>query len=239
MVFVGHAWGQNFEVGAVKEIEKKIGYVFQKKELLAHALTHRSYAKINNERLEFLGDSILNFIVAELLFQRFPTAVEGQLSRLRASLVRGETLAAIAQAIDLGPHILLGPGEMRSGGEHRLSILADALEAVIAAIYLDAGLEVCREKIHTWFLEKIKEVSLDNINKDPKTQLQELLQSKQLALPTYELISVSGKEHAQVFIVECRVAILKESVKGLSSSRRRAEQSAAENTLMELKKHGY
>lgn len=221
----------------MNELEKKIGYTFKNKKLLDQSLAHRSFAKMNNERLEFLGDSILNFIIAEALYERFPTAVEGELSRLRASLVRGETLAKVSLNLDIGPHLLLGIGEMKSGGENRLSILADALEAIIAAIYLDSDLTVCRQQIYKWFADELNAVSLDKIIKDPKSELQEFLQSKQLPLPEYELIATTGKEHAQVFTVACHVALLKEAVIGQSSSRRKAEQTAAANTLNELKKH--
>lgn len=220
-------------------LEKKIGYEFQNKNLLANSIAHRSYAKSNNERLEFLGDSILNFVVADLLYHRFPQAVEGDLSRLRASLVRGDTLATVAVKLDIGPHLLLGVGEMKSGGENRTSILADALEAIIAAIYLDTGLEACRERIHEWLAEELAEVSPDKVTKDPKSQLQELLQAKQFPLPEYELISTSGKEHAQTFTIECRVPVLKKTVTGKSTSRRKAEQTAAANMLEELRNDGF
>ena len=218
----------------IKGLEKALGYSFQKTELLKKALAHRSYGKENNERLEFLGDSLLNFIIAEDLFNRFPKAVEGELSRLRATLVKGETLAKIALKLKLGPYLLLGSGELKSGGEHRNSILADALEAVIAAIYLDTGLEVCRQCVLAWLKEELAYVSPDRIIKDPKSTLQEYIQSRQLPLPEYRLVATSGKEHEQVFTVECLVALLDHSVVGVETSRRRAEQQAAANALMEL-----
>ncbi len=218
-----------------KKLEQRLGYEFKDRALLQRALAHRSYAKENNERLEFLGDSILNFIVAENLFTRFKGAVEGELSRLRAAVVKGETLAKVAVKLDLGPHLLLGAGEMRSGGEHRTSILADAVEAIIAAIYLDSNLECCRECIVAWFAEELAAVSPDRVMKDPKSTLQEYLQARQLPLPEYSLLETSGKEHAQVFTVVCRVALLKDPVQGISTSRRKAEQEAAKNVLLELK----
>ncbi|OGT31118.1 MAG: ribonuclease III [Gammaproteobacteria bacterium RIFCSPHIGHO2_12_FULL_35_23] len=221
-----------------KSLEKTIGYSFQQQELLKRALAHRSYGKQNNERLEFLGDSLLNFIVAEDLFKRFPDAVEGELSRLRATIVKGETLAKIALKLKLGSHLLLGSGELKSGGERRNSILADALEAIIAAIYLDAGLEICRERVLEWFVQELANISPDRIIKDPKSTLQEYLQSKQLPLPEYYLVATSGKEHEQIFTVECRVALLNHPVAGIETSRRRAEQQAASNALMELKIYG-
>ena len=217
------------------QLERKLDYIFNNRSLLNLALAHRSYAKKNNERLEFLGDSILNFVVAENLYARFPDALEGELSRLRASVVKGETLSKVALKLDLGPHLFLGSGEMRSGGESRNSILADALEAIIAAVYLDSDLIKASECILRWFEKELQEVSPDSLVKDPKSSLQELLQSKQLPLPIYELASTTGKEHEQVFTIECRVALLDKPVLGESTSRKRAEQKAAANVLAELK----
>jgi len=221
-----------------EKLEKTLGYTFNNADLIKQALSHRSCGKKNNERLEFLGDSLLNMMIAEALYQRFPQAMEGQLSRLRANLVRGETLAKVSMGFELGPHLLLGPGEMKSGGERRASILADTLEAIIAAIYLDSSFEVCRDRVLAWFSSYLAEVSPDNIVKDPKSTLQEYLQSRQLSLPEYELVETTGKEHKQQFKVACKVDLLTEPVEGMGSSRRRAEQQSAENVLEVLEKHG-
>lgn len=222
-------------VTMLNELEKKLGYTFNNKQLLEAALTHRSFGKENNERLEFLGDSILNFTIGEQLFNQFPTAAEGQLSRLRANLVRGETLTKVAKELELGPHLRLGTGEQKSGGEQRTSILADSVEAIIAAIYLDANMETCQQQILIWFKKYLNKVSLDRLEKDPKSELQEFLQSKQLPLPEYELINVSGKDHAQIFEVACKVAPLEEPMTAKNTSRRKAEQDAAAKTLSELR----
>lgn len=216
------------------QLETIIGYVFKDRSFLDRALAHRSYGKDNNERMEFLGDSILNFVVAENLFERFPLAVEGELSRLRAAIVKGETLAKISRDLDLGSYLLLGSGELKSGGTHRTSILADVVEAIIAAIYLDGGMEACRAQILTWFQQELDRVSPDKIMKDPKSLLQEYLQARQLPLPDYVLVKTLGKEHEQTFVVECRTVLLQDPIAGESSSRRKAEQQAAENVLKEL-----
>ncbi|MDE1460437.1 ribonuclease III [Spartinivicinus poritis] len=213
---------------------RKLGYSFEDESLLLLALTHRSYAGGNNERLEFLGDSIVNFIIAEALYQQFPQAKEGQLSRLRAKLVRGATLAKIAKEFGLGDYLRLGSGELKSGGFRRESILADALEALIGAIYLDNGLDTCRERVLAWFAPRLEKLSLDDTQKDPKTRLQEYLQAKQLALPVYEVVDIKGDAHDQTFTIECVVAGLAEKTKGIGSSRRGAEQEAARHALQQL-----
>lgn len=218
----------------ISGLERKLGYQFKDASLLQRALAHRSFGKNNNERLEYLGDSILNFLIAELLYQRFPDAVEGILSRLRANLVRGETLAKIAQRLNIGPHLLLGVGEMRSGGDNRDSILADSLEAIIAAIYLDSDINVCCERVLAWFAEEIEQISPDQIVKDPKSLLQEYLQGKQYPLPEYQLVAIRGKEHEQIFVVACKVTHLKQEVTAEGTSRRRAEQNAAALMLKQL-----
>lgn len=207
---------------------KRIGYGFRRPELLELALTHRSYSgKQNNERLEFLGDSLLNFIIGEALFERFPNAREGQLSRLRASLVKGTTLTKIAQTLELGPFLLLGPGELKTGGSRRDSILADSVEAIIGAIYLDGGMDVCRERVLEWFGPRLQTLSLDDTVKDNKTRLQEWLQGQKLPLPVYNILDVSGSSHAQSFVVECVVADVGLRFEGKGHSRRQAEQMAA------------
>lgn len=214
---------------------RRIGHEFRDPALLELALTHRSVGGANNERLEFLGDSIVNFVIGEALFKRFPAAREGQLSRLRAGLVKGQTLAVVAREFDLGECLRLGSGEMKSGGHRRDSILADALEGVIGAIYLDAGMDVARSRVLAWFGTRLEAIDLHNTQKDPKTRLQEFLQSRQQALPRYEVISVEGEAHAQTFSVECHVAMLTTSpTLGEGASRRIAEQQAAELALAQI-----
>lgn len=207
---------------------KRIGHGFQRPELLELALTHRSYSgKQNNERLEFLGDSLLNFIIGEALFERFPHAREGQLSRLRASLVKGTTLTKIAQTLELGPFLLLGPGELKTGGSRRDSILADSVEAIIGAIYLDGGMEACKARVLEWFGARLQTLSLDDTVKDNKTRLQEWLQGQKLPLPAYNILDVSGSSHSQSFVVECVVTDAGLRFEGKGHSRRQAEQMAA------------
>ena len=188
----------------------------------------------NNERLEFLGDSILSFVITSELYQRFQEASEGELSRYRASLVKGETLAAIARNFNLGDHIHLGPGELKSGGFRRDSILANALEAIIGAIYLDGGLEMAAKFILSIFEERLDAISTAASFKDPKTQLQEFLQSRKLPLPEYTVLTIEGHAHDQSFKVACRVAELDDATKGEGSSRRKAEQAAAKKALQLL-----
>lgn len=213
---------------------KALGHNFNNPELLTLALTHRSYGNNNNERLEFLGDSIINFVIAEELFQRFPLAREGQLSRLRARQVKGVTLAELAKEFNLGDYLRLGSGELKSGGFRRESILADALEAVIGAIYLDAGITQAKQRILDWFAPRLAKTSLKDTQKDPKTRLQEYLQAHQHPLPVYAVIQVEGQAHAQMFTVECSVQQLNYRPLGIGSSRRIAEQEAAAKVLQAL-----
>lgn len=213
---------------------KKLGYQFARAELLRAALTHRSAGKDNNERLEFLGDAILSFVVADELYHRFPGAAEGQLSRLRASLVRGETLAELARECALGDTLKLGSGELKSGGFRRDSILAGALEAVIGAVYLDGGYDVCRALVLGLYGERLNGVRLDDGVKDPKTRLQEYLQARGLPLPEYRVQAVTGKAHDQHFTMECLVSGLDGPVVGTGGSRRKAEQDAARQALARL-----
>lgn len=217
------------------QLMDKIKYDFTDVSLLSTALSHRSCGKTNNERLEFLGDSLVNFIAAHELFKRFPSAQEGELSRLRAFLVRGETLAAIAKEFNLSQYIRLGSGELKSGGAYRVSILADAVEAIIGAMFLDSDLETCYAKVAEWYQERIDGLSLEEVYKDPKSLLQELVQAKQLPLPEYHLVKIVGKEHQQKFIIECFVKLLDKPCKGEGTSRRRAEQAAANAVLEELR----
>jgi ribonuclease-3 len=215
-------------------LEHSIQYQFQRPELLQLALTHRSVSgKTNNERLEFLGDSIVNLVVAELLFERFKFAKEGQLSRLRAELVSGESLAQVARDIGVGEYLQLGVGELKSGGFRRTSILADAMEAIIGAIYLDAGMEASQRCIKLWFEPRLANLTLE-IPKDAKTRLQEYLQSRQMTLPVYEVVSVVGEAHDQYFEVICHVEGVGLPGEGEGSTRRKAEQMAAEDVLQKL-----
>jgi ribonuclease III len=211
----------------------KISHLFKDKALLKLALSHRSSGKINNERLEFLGDSILGFIIAEVLYQRFPQASEGELSRLRAGFVKKHTLADIARELLLGDHLILGSGEAKSGGANRDSILADSLEAMVSAIYLDAGLNACRKEVLSWFSSRLQQLESNETipQKDAKTRLQEYLQSKQMALPEYVVSELEGKDHEQQFTVSCKVDLFKKEFQGHGTSRREAEQQAAMKIL--------
>jgi len=213
---------------------RTLGYNFKDPQLLQAAVTHRSAGGQNNERLEFLGDAVLGYIVADWLYTLFPDANEGQLSRLRASLVKKETLADIARSVAVGDYLRLGSGELKSGGFRRDSILADALEAILGGIVLDSGFEACRACVQRLFSSKIHQLSVLDELKDPKTRLQEYLQSRKLDLPVYEVTKVTGKSHNQQFYVECRVAGTQQSCQGKGSSRRRAEQAAAAGMLGRL-----
>ena len=218
----------------MEKLEYRLGYHFNDPELAQLALTHRSCGNKNNERLEFLGDSIVNFVIAEMLYAKFPHAKEGQLSRLRACLVRGITLAEIARELTLGDFLFLGVGEMKSGGHRRDSILADVLEAIIGALFLDGGTGCCRERISHWFSSRIASSSItDQRNKDPKTRLQEWLQGQQLPLPEYKLVKVTGQAHDQMFYVQCCVKGFEPFI-GESNSRRGAEQNVAQQALSEI-----
>ncbi len=215
-------------------LEKSLHYRFNDAELLAQALTHRSANGRNNERLEFLGDAVLDFVISESLFALRPGASEGDLSRLRASLVKDTSLAGIATDLGLGEHLILGSGERKSGGHRRRSILADALEALFGAVYLDAGFEAAKELIERVFTKRLDELPDAEELRDPKTRLQEWLQARKLALPVYALEEVSGKAHAQTFSVSCTVSELSQTSAGVATSRRKAEQEAARNMLQLL-----
>ncbi|MEJ2552841.1 MAG: ribonuclease III [Gammaproteobacteria bacterium] len=217
-----------------ERLQELLGYQFSRRELLETALTHRSFAKANNERLEFLGDGVLNFVAAQLLYQRFPKADEGQLSRLRAHLVKGATLAAVARTFHLGDFLHLGPGERKSGGFRRDSILAGALEAVIGAVFLDGGFEQARGFINAIYRERLASLSLEQGSKDPKTRLQEFLQGRGLPLPEYRVLSAAGDAHNQLFQVECSVAAADIRTQGSGANRRAAEQGAALRALAAL-----
>lgn len=214
---------------------KKLGYHFNNPELLEDALSHRSFrGNKNNERLEYLGDSALNFVIASALFQQNARAREGELSRLRANLVRGETLTDLAKEFELGKYLRLGPGELKTGGAQRKSILADAMEAVIGAIYLDGGLQACEKCILRWYETRLENVETLPDLKDPKTRLQEYLQARKFHLPDYTVLKIEGPAHQQVFTVECKLHGLPNKAIGEGSNRRCAEQEAAMKILTEL-----
>ncbi|WP_197722044.1 ribonuclease III [Sulfuriflexus mobilis] len=217
-------------IASLDKLIRHLDYRFGDEGLLETALTHRSVTQNNNERLEFLGDAVLGMVIAEELFRRFPSASEGELSRLRASLVKGDTLAEVARSFELGDVIRLGQGELKSGGFRRKSILADAFEAILGAIYLDGGFENCRRIILKHFSSRIAMTSPETALKDPKTRLQEYLQASQQALPDYEVVDIAGEAHAQTFTVECRVEG-EQAVRAQGSSRRKAEQAAASKIL--------
>ena len=215
-------------------LQRTLGHEFADPQLLVTALTHRSAGGTNNERLEFLGDSIVNHIIAEALYQRFPRAREGELSRMRASLVKGDTLAALGRELGLGEYLLLGPGERKSGGFRRGSILADAVEAVAGAVLLDGGTEPCRACVLRWFGSRLDSPAVGEAGKDAKTRLQEYLQGRGNPLPEYPLLAVEGEHHAQQFTVACHVARPQLVAEGHGNSRRRAEQAAAREALQRL-----
>ncbi|MCQ9616878.1 ribonuclease III [Paenalcaligenes niemegkensis] len=211
----------------LKKLEQVIGYQFQNPALLEQAITHRSHSSQHNERLEFLGDSVLNFVVASLLYKRFVRVDEGDLSRLRANLVKQATLADIAQRMALSDYLRLGEGELKSGGFKRPSILADALEAVFGAVYLDGGFESAESVVARQFDPLLVDVDPKTLGKDPKTLLQEMLQGRRLDLPLYIVIATHGAAHSQVFDVECRIEKLDITVQASGNGRRAAEQAAA------------
>jgi ribonuclease-3 len=215
----------------LKQLETALGYAFQQPALLRQSLTHRSYSAEHNERLEFLGDSVLNCVIAGLLFRNYPKLKEGDLSRFRASLVRQESLAEVARTLGLGGCLLLGEGEMKSGGAQRASALADALEAVIGAILLDGGFDAARDVTERLYQEQVARIDPTSTGKDAKTVLQELLQGRHLPLPRYALLRTRGEAHQQEFDVECCVPDLDVKSEGVGNSRRMAEQRAAEQVI--------
>lgn len=219
---------------AINVLLKKLDYSFNDIELLNEALTHRSYAAKNNERLEFLGDGILNFVIAHELFKQYPDVQEGDLSRLRATLVNKESLAVIANQLQLGDVIQLGSGELKSGGFRRPSILADAVESILGAVYSDGGFEPCRELIVRLYADRLASPTDLQSLKDPKTQLQELLQSRRFSLPEYQVINITGQAHAQIFHLRCSIKQMDIEVDGEGKSRRKAEQIAAEKAIAEI-----
>lgn len=219
-----------------KRLINRLGHNFSDPTLLDLALTHRSCGANNNERLEFLGDAVLGVVIAEHLFRRFPDAKEGDLSRLRSMLVKGTSLAKVARELELGEQLNLGGGERKSGGHRRDSILADAVEALIGAIYLDAGFDAARQSIERWLAKRLSPLTLEATDKDPKTQLQEFLQGRGKALPVYRVDAIDGEAHDQTFTVVCEVELLKLPVSAQGGSRRAAEQAAAAEALERLTK---
>ncbi len=222
---------------ALDKLQKHLNYQFSDQELVRRALTHRSADKVNNERLEFLGDSLLGFIVAEILFEIYPDAREGELSRMRAGLVNKESLAEFARELELGDCLRLGLGELNTGGKYRESILADTVEAIIAAIYLDGGINPCRQFVRRWSEARLSSQFPAAQQKDNKTRLQELMQSQGLPLPQYQVVKISGEAHQQLFQVSCQVEPLVDSQLGNGHSKRFAEQEAAQKVLEELGEH--
>jgi len=218
-----------------EHLQRRLGYRFHNVQLLEQALTHRSFGQPNNERLEFLGDSILNCVIAVALYERFEHLKEGELSRLRASLVRQEGLHRVAARLELGGQLRLGEGELKSGGFRRPSILADALEAIFAAVYLDGGFETAKGVIDRLYQEMLDEIEPDATRKDAKTALQEWLQGRKLPLPCYVTTNIYGEAHAQEFEVICKVDALAVQTTGRGQSRRTAEQHAAELALAALR----
>ena len=216
-------------------LQRKLGHTFTDSGLLEQALTHRSFGQPNNERLEFLGDSVLNCVIAIDLYHRFGSLREGELSRLRASLVRQEGLHLVAQTLDLGDYLRLGEGELKSGGFRRPSILADALEAIFAAILLDAGFMAAQSVISRLYADLIQDLDPELALKDPKTALQEWLQGRKLPLPVYALAEVRGEAHAQEFEITCSIEACGLRTTGTGSSRRAAEQQAADLALAKLR----
>ena len=220
----------------IGQLQQRLGYQFIDPDLLTLALSHRSVAAENNERLEFLGDSILGLVVTDFLYREFPQAREGDLSRMRSHIVRGESLAEVAKQLALGPDLLLGSGEMKSGGHRRDSILGDTVEALIGAVYLDRGIEAAREIVTAWFKSFFDSALQAQPVKDAKTALQEWLQHRNKPLPDYQLVSTGGEAHSRLFTVSCKIAAVEVAMTATASSRRRAEQMVAEQLLEEVEK---
>jgi ribonuclease-3 len=221
-------------VSDLKKLESRVAYTFKNVALLDQSVTHRSFGDRNNERLEFLGDSILNFVVASALFSRFPEAKEGDLSRLRARLVKQQTLAEIARELDLGGFLTMGSGELKSGGFDRDSILSDAVEAIVGAVFLDGGITQAADCVLWLYKERLAALTSSNIEKDAKSRLQEHLQGIGQSVPDYILIGMTGKSPNQNFEIECRSLCFNGIIRAIGTSRRRAEQKAAELALKHL-----
>ncbi len=212
-----------------------LGYQFKQKTLLKTALRHRSVGANHNERLEFIGDALLNCTIGIEVFKRFPKAQEGVLTRLRAQLVKGETVAELAKELNIGEFLCLGLGELKSGGHQRISILSDALEAIIGAIYLDADMATCSARIISWYEKRLATVAIEGSQKDAKTKLQEWMQAKHLPLPEYKIISMEGDAQDPIFTVQCTISVLPSPLQATGTSRRQAEQLVAESILSILK----
>ena len=223
---------------ALSWLASTLNYQFNDPQLFEHALTHRSAPGASNERLEFLGDAVLDFVVSEIVYEAMPNADEGDLSRLRASLVKDTSLAGLAADLGIGEHLILGSGEKKTGGNRRKSILADAIEALFGAVYLDAGFDAAKAIIRRAFGERLIDLPDPAELRDPKTRLQEWLQARQIALPDYVLVKVSGEAHKQTFEISCSVASTESSTIGVGSSRRKAEQQAARHMLARLSEAG-
>ncbi|OUR93795.1 ribonuclease III [Gammaproteobacteria bacterium 42_54_T18] len=220
---------------AEKTLQKVLGYTFADSSLLTLALTHRSVDGVrNNERLEFLGDSVLSTIIGECVFEKFPDVREGVLSRMRSSLVNGTSLAAVAKEFGLSEYLILGPGELKSGGRRRESTLEDAIEAIIGAIYQDSGYSDCRSVVLSWFHSRLDKLTAEDDAKDNKSKLQELLQSKKIPLPQYEIVAIDGKSHDQSFTIACSIDAEGGPYTGTAQSRRQAEQIAAGKAFAHL-----
>ncbi|MFT6791946.1 MAG: ribonuclease-3 [Cellvibrionaceae bacterium] len=217
-----------------QQLQTRLNYEFQDPSLLEMALTHCSFSTKNNERLEFLGDALLSATVAQALFEQFPEEKEGVLSRLRSHLVRGDTLADIGREFALSDYLIMGEGELKSGGFRRDSILADTVEAMIGAIFLDSGMKACQNFIKETFAPRLQNLTVDKNLKDPKTRLQEILQARQLPLPVYDIVDTQGESHDQLFTVCCETALLSKSPRATASSRRQAEKLAAEHVLKQI-----
>jgi ribonuclease-3 len=219
----------------VSALTQQLGHDFIEPLLLQRALTHRSHSQAHNERLEFLGDSVLNCVIAEQLYCAYPNLPEGDLSRLRSSLVNQQALFTLADQLQLGELLLLGAGEKKSGGNHRPSMLADAMEALIGAVFLDGGFDAARRVVQKLYVPLLNQDNLQTLGKDAKTQLQEYLQARKLNVPDYRVVEIQGKAHEQHFVVECAIVALHLTTRGEGTSRRLAEQAAAQGACIQLR----
>ena len=220
---------------AYHQLQSRLGYEFNDAKLLKRALTHRSFGSPNNERLEFLGDSVLGAVIGHCLFAKFPNIAEGQLTRLRASLVKGDTLAQVAGELDIGPSLIMGEGEVKSGGRERESILADAVESLIGAVYLESGFDACAQVVLPWFESRLANIEIDKPLKDPKTELQELLQARGESLPEYTIAKVEGQAHNQMITVSAQVAGIDSPIVATAKNRKKAEKKAAAQAIKIIK----
>ena len=222
--------------GNVRLLQERLNYSFRDQSVLMLALSHRSCGSSNNERLEFLGDAILGLSVTDILYRNFPKAREGELSRMRSQVVRAESLAGVAKQLELGSELLLGPGEMKSGGHRRDSILGDTVEALIGAVYVDTGLAAAQSCIAIWFKDLLTAASEGDSIRDAKTSLQEWLQKRGKSVPDYTLVNTGGEAHSRLFTVSCKIAAVEQEISAVASSVRKAEQMVAAQLLIELEK---